>query len=366
LIAELLELGITGGKTEYLGVSIPLSRTEAYRVVYGSRLASRVLRPLANFTCRNPDELYAHAAAFNWGAIIKPDQTFMVTAAVSDSGITHSQYAALKLKDAVVDSLRNKFGSRPDIDREDPDIRLDLFLRKDEATLSLYYSDGAMHRRGYRKHTVEAPIRENLAAALLRFTGWNGESRLYDFFCGSGTILIEAAMIATQTPPGAFRKLQGFESLPDFSREIWDGVKAEFDAKISPLPHGLIFGFDIDSRALGACRANLEGTPFASAIALTQKDFQKLEGPFRGVTVVSNPPYGVRMGESAEALHALYENIGRFLKTKCPNSRACILLPDPDLQKDIWFKPTKYLMLDNGGLDVRANLYAVREEPRAL
>jgi putative N6-adenine-specific DNA methylase len=342
-LAELKEMGITGGKAEYLGVTVPLSRSEVYRVVYGSRLASRVLRPIANFTCRDPEELYNQAAAFNWSAILKPEQTLMVTATVSDSGITHSQYAALKLKDAVVDSLR-----------------------KDEATVSLYYSDGAMHRRGYRKQTVEAPIRENLAAALLRFVGWNGGGRLYDFFCGSGTILTEAAMIATQTPPGAFRKTQGFESLPDFSLEAWETVKAEMDSKITPLPPGLIFGFDIEARAMAACRANLEGTPFASGIKLTQKDFQKLEGPFRGATVVSNPPYGVRIGASEEVMHALYENIGRFLKTKCPDSRACIILPNPALEKDIWFKPSKYLMLDNGDLQVRANLYSIREEKEPL
>ena len=121
----------------------------------------------------------------------------------------------------MVDSLRAKHGTRPDIDRDDPDIRLDLFLRRDQATVSLYYSDGVLHRRGYRKQAVEAPIKENLAAALLRFAGWKGEGRLYDFFCGSGTFLIEAAMLATHTPAGSFRKTQGFESLSDFSPEAW-------------------------------------------------------------------------------------------------------------------------------------------------
>ncbi len=366
---ELEEMGVAGAKPEYLGVSVPLSREEVYRVVYGSRLASRVLRPLASFPCRDPDELYQQAAVFNWSAVLKPEQTLKVTATVSDSGITHSQFAALKLKDAVVDSLRTQYGTRPNIDREDPDVRFDLFLRRDQATVSVYYSDGVLHRRGYRKQAVEAPIKENLAAALLRFAGWRGEGRLYDFFCGSGTILIEAAMAATKTPPGSFRKRQGFEALPDFSPALWEKVKTEMDAAIAPLAPGLLFGYDIDARAMAASRANLEGTPFASAIKLTQKDFQRLEGPFPDAYIVTNPPYGVRLGESAAALHGLYESFGRFLKTKCAGSRACVVIPDPSLEKDIWFKPGRQLVLDNGGIEVHANLYSVLAEksrmPRA-
>jgi putative N6-adenine-specific DNA methylase len=365
LLEELRDLGVAGGKAEYLGVTVPLSREEVYRVVYGSRLASRVLRPLATFSSRTPEALYEKAYAFNWSAVLKPEQTLKVTATVSDSAITHSQFAALKLKDAVVDSLRDRHGARPNIDREDPDIRLDLFLRKDEATVSLYYSDGVLHRRGYRKQAVEAPIKENLAAAILRFAGWKGEGRLYDFFCGSGTFLIEAAMIATHTPPGAFRKSQGFESLPDFSPDAWEKVKSEMDGQIAPLTPGLLFGYDIDARAMAATRANLEGTPFASAIKITQKDFNRLEGPFRDAVIVSNPPYGIRLGEAEGALHTLYENLGRLLKTKCPDSRACLVIPHPELEKDIWFKPEKHLDLDNGGLEVRANLYAIRDEGKA-
>ena len=141
------------------------------------------------------------------------------------------------------------------------------------------------------------------------------------------------------------------------------------DAQITPLAPGLLFGYDIDARAMAATRANLEGTPFASAIKLTQKDFNRLTGPYRDGTIVTNPPYGVRLGEDPEALHPLYENFGRFLKTKCPGSRACVIIPDAGLEKDIWFKPDRQLLLDNGGLEVRANLYFIREEkgeaPRA-
>ncbi len=233
-------MGIEGGEID-LGVSIPLSRDEAYRIVYGSRLASRVLRPLSVFDCSSPEELYDNAAAFNWSLLIQPGQTFKITATVSDSSITHNHYAALKLKDAIVDSLREARGDRPHVDRDDPDIRIDLFLRRDQATLSLYYSDGALHRRGYRKQAVEAPLKENLAAALLRFSGWNGKQKLCDFFCGSGTILMEAAMMVTKTPAGFFRATQGFETLPDFSKEAWEKIKLEMDSQIVPLPPDSLF-----------------------------------------------------------------------------------------------------------------------------
>ena len=199
-----------------------------------------------------------------------------------------------------------------------------------------------------------------MVRALLRFAGWNGGERLYDFFCGSGTFLIEAAMRATRTPAGAFRKFQGFETLPDFSAEAWERVKSEMDAHIVPLPPGLIFGYDVDARAMAATRANLEGTPFASAVKFTQKDFNRLEGPFHDALVVTNPPYGVRLDEGGELPHSLYRDFGHFLKTKCAPGRACVLIPDPSLEKDIWFKPERRLEIDNGGIAVNANLYRMR------
>ncbi len=363
LVAELKEMGIADVKAVYLGVEAKLSREEVYRVVYGSRLASRVLRPLATFACLDPDELYEQAVKFNWGRILKEGQTLKVSANVSDSAITHSQYAALKLKDAVVDNMRERTGARPSIDKETPDVRLNLFLRKDQATISLYYSDGIMHRRGYRIQAVEAPLKENLAAAVLMFAGWKGQNPLVDLFCGSGTFLIEGAMIATNTPGGYFRETQGFETLPDFSEEIWNKVKSELDQKIQSLPKGLITGIDISARAMAATRANLAKTRFGDAIKLVQKDFIKLEGPYSGKTIVANPPYGVRLEDSQEGLQDLYKSLGQFLKTKCPDSKAYVMVPDPAMEKDIWFKPDRRLIIDNGALEVAIAEYTVLNQP---
>lgn len=374
LAAELRELGVTGMRPGHLGVEADLTREQVYRVVYASRLASRVLRPLTSFDCPDDTVLYEEASALNWPAILKPGRTFAVSASVADSAITHSQYAALRLKDAVVDVLREERGERPDVDRDEPDVRLDLFIHRDKAVISLCYSTGVMHKRGYRAHAVEAPLKENLAAALLRLAQWDPFEKkepLRDFFCGSGTILLEAAMLATRTPAGWFRARQGFEELPDYDAETWRAVKAELDAAIVPLAPGLIGGADIDPQAVRAARANFAKTPWGEAVALAPADFRKLDGDYARAVVVTNPPYGVRVGsktgiQDAEgakdeaALHKLYADFGYFLKTRCPGARACILFPDPAFEKDIWFKPVRGMFLDNGALAVRANVYDVK------
>lgn len=362
LAQELADMGIPDAKCQGLGVDVNLSQEEVYRVVYGSRLASRVLRPIATFPCHDADELYEQAYKWNWSAILKPDQTLKVTASVSDSAITHSQFAALKLKDAVVDALRDQHGIRPSIDRETPDICLDLFLRKDHARVSLYYSDGIMHRRGYRKQTVEAPLKENLAAGILRFTGWKPTQRLIDPFCGSGTFLIEAAMMATQTPAGFFRRKQGFETLPDFDSELWESVKQSMDAARTELPIGLLQGSDIDARALAATRANLESGPFADKIKLIQKDFGRLDGPYKEAIIVANPPYGVRLEDTSDGLGELYAKIGRFINAKCQGSRVYVLSPSPALESQIGLKAKRSLVIDNGALEIMVGEYQALAE----
>jgi putative N6-adenine-specific DNA methylase len=232
-----------------------------------------------------------------------------------------------------------------------------------------------MHRRGYRAHAVEAPLKENLAAAMLRLAKWDPfvkKEPLRDVFCGSGTILVEAAMLATRTPAGWFRGRQGFEALPDFDAEAWARVKAEEDAKIVPLEPGLIAGSDIDAQAVTAARANIARTPFAGKLPIGRADFRELEGPYTGSVIVVNPPYGTRIGADGStgagseakpgddpALHKLYQDFGYFLKMRCAGARACALFPDPAYEKDVWFKPLRGMWLDNGALSVRANVYEV-------
>ena len=171
-------------------------------------------------------------------------------------------------------------------------------------------------------------------------------------------------MVATHTPGGYFRSFQGFESLPDFDKETWDRVKTEMDARIVPLKPGLIGGADIDSSSVLAARANIKTTPFHGLISVGLGDFKKLDGNFAGSVIVTNPPYGVRVGGDEKEIHKLYEDFGYFLKMKCPGSRAVILFPEPKFEKDIWFKPLRGMFLDNGALDVRANVYEVQGQKK--
>lgn len=358
---ELRELGIPGGEAKGLGIDIALSQEEAYRIVYNSRLVSRVLRPLTLFPCPTVEALYQKARSMRWTRLLGPDKTFSITASVRDSNITHSQYATLTLKDAMVDSIRDETGARPSVDRDRPDLRFDLHLHGNLATLSLYYSDGAMFRRGYRTNSVEAPLKENLAAGILRFARYTPDTPLVDFFCGSGTFLIEAAFMATATPAGYLRRKQGFEKNPDFNPALWDKVKKESDAKIIPLRQGLIKGYDRDGYAIEAAKDNLSRTPFWGKVVFVRKAFEDIHASgdrFEKTLVVSNPPYGKRLGEEEE-MPGFYEALGRFFRERFSESRAVLMMPRDEDEKHLGIKGKKRLRVDNGDMEVRVNEYAL-------
>ncbi len=364
LLEELLEMGIEGAKAGHLGAEVELSLEEAYRVVYGSRIASRLLRPIAEFECRDPEELYEYAYSLPWTQIIQSGQTFRISAHTAYSTIDHSQYAALKLKDAIVDHFRDQEVERPNVEMDSPDLRFDLVIFHNVAKISLYYSDGVMHRRGYRKLAVSAPMKENLAAAVLRFAKWKGVTPLVDPFCGSGTFLIEAAMLYTKTPAGFFRTRQGFEGLPDFDEELWLKVKTEMDAAIIPLPHKLIQGGDNDPKAVEASILNLSGTPFADQIQIFKQDFKKWEKFQKYTTVISNPPYGLRLeGENPKLLETTYAHLGMFLKSRCPGSKTYVLMADPLWEKALHLKSHRHMLIDNGQLEVRVHEYKIPTTP---
>ncbi len=353
LVEEFHELGLPKPELRRLGVAARLTQEQVYRLVYGSRLASRVLRPMASFPCRTPEELYERAVALEWQKIIRPDLTFMITASVSDSHISHSQYAGLKLKDAIVDAMRAKMGRRSSVNRDNPDVRIDLMVNANRATISLYYSDGVMHRRGYRKQAAPATLKENLAAAVIRFAGWKGQAPLYDPFCGSGTILLEAAMVYTRTPAGFFRDKQGFETLLDFSPELWEQVKKARDAGIRPLPEGLLHGFDLDAKAVSAATTNLTLTPYFNSVRILQSDYRAITGVLPESFIISNPPYGERMGPKEESQKAwFFESLGRFIKEKAPASRSVFLLPEERWAKTMGLQTGKKLIIDNGPLEI--------------
>lgn len=348
---ELAELGAQGVTTAYRGLHFDADAEALYRIHYGARLPSQILAPLLTFDCHSDRYLYKTARSIDWSAFLSPDETFAVFANVSNSRITHSKFAALRLKDAVVDQFREATGRRPSVDTREPDVWLGLYIANNRAVVSLATSGGSLHRRAYRTASVEAPMQETVAAAVVRYSGWDGERPLYDPMCGSGTLLAEALMHYCRIPAGYLRPRFGFERLPDFDAAIWTRVRAEMDARIRPLPPGLVAGSDVSPEAAGAARQNLANLPSGRGVAVSVRDFRSLPA-LSGHVVVCNPPYGLRLGRGAD-LGALFRDFGDFLKQRCTGSTAYVYFGKRELLKHIGLRPAWKKPLVSGALDGR-------------
>lgn len=348
--AELAELGAADIESGVRGVHFRADVRTLYTVVYVSPLVQRVIAPLLHFRCHTPDYLYRKVRTIDWRGFLQPGQTFAVFANVSHSRLQDSRFAALRVKDAVCDQLREGTGQRPDIDTENPDLWLSLHTAHDQVTLGVDLGGGSLHKRGYRQQTVEAPMQETVAAAILAMTGWRGDRPLHDPMCGSGTLLAEAWLRATGTPAAFRRSRFGFMQLPDYDGAAWQQVKRERDARRAmPIAANLISGADIDPKAVAAARANLGQLPAGAQVAVAQRDFRNADG-LCGTVIVSNPPHGVRLGRGAD-LPAFYKALGDWLKFSCTGSEAYLYFGKRELLKLIGLRPAWKRSLRNGGLD---------------
>ena len=352
---ELSELGADNVSSVYRGIYFDADRETLYRINYTSRLISRVLAPLVWFRCHTTDQLHKKAMQIKWTDFISPKNTFAIFSNVSNSKIRNSKYAALRLKDGIVDSFREASGERPNIDTRDPDIWLNLHIDNNEALISLDTSGGSLHRRGYRLDAIEAPMQETVAAAIIRYSEWDGSVPLYDPMCGSGTLLAEALMHYCAMPSAILRRHFGFEHLPDFNRAAWTKVKKELNAGIRKLPNGLISGSDLSSNAVKIAVGNLGELKYGNNVKLKTVDFNRARGLENGI-IVTNPPYGIRMGKK-EKLDLFYKSLGDFLKQKCKGSTAYIYFGEREFIKKIGLKPTWKKPLETGGLDGRLAKY---------
>lgn len=352
---ELAELGAEDIALEFRGIHFRADKSTLYRINYLTRLASRCLAPLIAFNCHDTDMLYKKAKQIKWEEFFAKGSTFAVMGTVSDSNISHSKYASLRLKDAVADYFMEKTGKRPDVSIRNPDILLNLHIRHDKAEISLDTSGGALHRRGYREETVSAPMQETVAAAIIRFTKWNGSVPLYDPMCGSGTLLCEALMLYCNIPSGIFRNKFGFECLPDFDGSAWKQVKKEADTNIRNLPQGLIAGSDLSEEAVDATRINIMGLNYGKNVRVERADFRELPD-IEGKVIVTNPPYGIRMGADKD-LESFYKDLGDFLKQKCKGSTAYIYFGERRYIKKIGLKASWKKPIKAGGLDGRLVKY---------
>ena len=354
---ELAELGAEDVSPEFSGIHFRADTSTLYRINYLTRLLSRCLAPLISYACPDTDTLYRKAKQIAWEDFFAEGDTFAVSGNVSDSAISHSKYAALRLKDAVADYFKEKTGQRPDVSVRNPDILLNLHIRHDKAVISLDTSGGALHRRGYREETVSAPMQETVAASIVRYSEWDCSVPLYDPLCGSGTLLCEALMRYSNIPAGVFRNRFGFEWLPDFDGAVWKQVKKEADGRIRELPKGLIEGSDVSAEAVRAARTNLMGLHYGNNVSVERADFRNLPA-LEAHVIVTNPPYGIRMGGD-ENLEMFYENFGDFLKQKCKGSAAFVYFGERKYIKKIGLKASWKKPIKAGGLDGRLVKYEI-------
>lgn len=321
-----------------------------YRANLGLRTAIRVLQPILEATVRSPDELYVAVREFDWDRYLTPDHTLAVDANVRDSAITHSKYAALRVKDGICDRFRERCGRRPSVDVERPMVGLNLHLHADRMILSLDSSGDSLHKRGYRPIQTRAPLNEALAAGLLLLTGWRGETPLVDPLCGSGTFCVEGTWIALRRPPGLTRKWFGFMGWMNHQVPLWTRVRDQMRGDVlKALPHPVL-GFDLRADAVAFSEGNARAAGIGNLAKFAQADladFWPPQGP-PGV-LICNPPYGERLGET-EDLRPLYRTLGEVFG-RCPGWRCFVFTGNSSLAKQIGMKPVRREHLFNGTID---------------
>ena len=348
---ELSALGAQNVKPTDGGVGFAGDLLLAYRANLESRIATRILMQVAHGRYQSEEDLYKAAYALPWVDWFEVGRTFMVKVTAVKCPLKSLEFVTLRIKDAVCDRFRVLKGSRPDIDTRQPDVRIHAFLTADEYRLYLDTSGNALYQRGLRRLSVEAPLRENLAAGILKLTGWQPGTPLYDPMCGSGTFLLEAAMMALDIAPGSGRSF-GFEKLNNFDANAWNTMRQQALARAKPIEFQHIYGSDADLRAVRVSKQNLEQADLLEAVWLTQKDITQVEAPADHGVLLANPPYGVRIGEEEE-LAALYPKIGETLKKKFAGWNAYFLTSDLRLPKLMRLAPSKKTPLFNGPLECR-------------
>jgi putative N6-adenine-specific DNA methylase len=353
---ELLSLGAQNVEPITRAVAFDADEKLLYKANYCLRTALRILKPLTSFTAPDEKQLYDGIYKIHWQEHLDVQKTFAIDAVVSGDRFTHSQYVAYKTKDAIVDQFRDRFGARPSIDNEDPGLRINVHINNDQVNVSFDSSGESLHKRGYRDIVDKAPINEVLAAGLILLSGWKADSHFVDSMCGSGTIPIEAAMIAMKIPAGYFRKDYGFMKWKGFDETLWKEVVRETDDMMTDFDFRII-GSDRSARAIEIAKQNLQNAHLHKDIRLVKKHMEEFTPPEAPGILIINPPYGERLEE--HDIKALYSSIGDSLKRNFKGYQAWVISSDFYALKHIGLKPSKKLVVFNGPLECRYVCYDI-------
>ena len=353
LAKELTELGASNIEIGNRMVAFTGDKEMLYKANFCLRTAIRILKPIKHFKAQTADEVYDNVKAIEWENYLDVNKSFAIDAVVFSNEFRHSKFVAYKVKDAIADYFRDKTGERPSVRINNPDVLLNIHVAEDKCTLSLDSSGESLHRRGYRQEAVEAPLNEVLAAGMILMTGWKGECDLIDPMCGSGTIPIEAALIARNIAPGVFRKEFAFEKWVDFDQELFDSIYND-DSNEREFTHK-IYGYDNNPKANEIAVRNVKAAGLSKDIELKIQAFQQFEQPNEKSIIITNPPYGERI--STDDLLGLYQMIGERLKHAFAGNDAWILSYRDECFDQIGLKPSIKVPLYNGALECQFRKY---------
>jgi putative N6-adenine-specific DNA methylase len=348
LSEELISLGALNVQIANRAVLFEGDKELLYRVNYCVRTALSILMPIADFRIKSKDDLYKGGLKIEWDRYIGTDDTFSIVPVINSPHFGHTGYAGLILKDTVADYFRNKTGRRPSVSADNPGIQINLHISNDQVTISLDSSVVPLFKRGYRQEQSSAPLNEVLAAGIILMSGWNVSSTLTDPMCGSGTIPIEAGLIACKIPPGKFRQFFGFQRWIDFDEELFGKIRLVCNSQICVSPVK-IYGSDISDQALEYAKANVARAGLTNVVSLDVVDFKDLKSTGEGGFVLLNPPYGQRI--QPEEIDLLYSTIGTTLKHNFPGTIAWLITSNKDALKHIGLKPKEKHTLFNGALE---------------
>ena len=358
LAAELRALGAQNVTQGVRMVSFDGDKGFMYKANLSLRTALKILKPIKTFTVYNEESLYNGVKSIDWSEIFLANQTFAIDSTVNSEAFNNSLFVILKSKDAIVDQFREEFDKRPSIDKDHPDIRVHVHIQKEVCTVSLDTSGDSLHHRGYRTATNIAPINEVLAAGILLHSGWRGQTNFLDPMCGSGTLLVEAAMIACNIPPNINRREFAFEKWRDWDEDLFDKIEESLLNKIKDFPYQII-GYDKAPSAIRKSIDNIRNANLEEYITVEQKDFFNSEKTIQGpLHMVFNPPYGERLDIDLERF---YREIGDTLKQSYPQTEAWFITGNMEALKFVGLKTTRRIKLFNGKIESRLVRYDIYE-----